>query len=102
MEIAQFQGKALLRRKQLGRKREVKRQIKTLEKFMKSFSNLQSALQLIIRQTPNIQEVVFILGSSPIRPLHVYQICFSGYNAAPQGEFDFIKSRAAEGLLRKV
>ncbi|XVF21787.1 hypothetical protein REPUB_Repub12eG0120200 [Reevesia pubescens] len=48
--------KAYLRRKHIGRMREVKQGIRRMEKFMSKVSSLQTELQLMITEIPNIQE----------------------------------------------
>ncbi|XVF32593.1 hypothetical protein REPUB_Repub17cG0095600 [Reevesia pubescens] len=102
MDLTKTEVKASLRRKQIGRMREVKQGIRRMEKFMSTVSSLQTALQLMISQIPSIQEVILVLGASPIRPQHVYQMCFSHPNAASSAETDFIKGRTAEWLSRKA
>lgn len=82
--------------------REIKHGIRRLGKLMNTVSSLQTALQLVICEIPNIQEVLFILGASPLRPLQVYQLCFSNGKSISKGEIDFPKSKAAEVLSRKV
>lgn len=69
---------------------------------MNTISNLQTALKQVITEFPNVEGVVLVLGASPIRPRHVYELCFSHGKAAARGEVDFSKSRAADGLSRKV
>ncbi|XVE73157.1 hypothetical protein DITRI_Ditri11bG0094500 [Diplodiscus trichospermus] len=102
MDLTKTEAKASLRRKHFGRMREVKQGIRRMEKFMTGFSSLQTSLQLMIREIPNIQDVVLILGASPIRPIHVYQMHFSHANAAASAEADFIKGKTAEVLSRKA
>lgn len=102
MDLTKTEAKASLRRQHCGRMREVKQGIRRLEKFMNRISSLQTALQLMIREIPNIQEVILVLGASPIRPQHVYQMHFSHANVAPSAEADFVKGKTAEGLSRKV
>ncbi|EOX94789.1 F15k9.21, putative isoform 1 [Theobroma cacao] len=102
MDLAKTEVKASLRRKHVGRMRECKQGIRRMEKFMNSVSCLQTALQLMISEIPNIQEVILVLGTSPIRPQHVYQMYFSHSNAAPSVEADFIKGKTAEGLSKKA
>ncbi|OMP05027.1 hypothetical protein COLO4_09104 [Corchorus olitorius] len=104
MDLTKTEVKASLRlrRKHIGRMREVKQGIRRMEKFMNTVSSLQNALQLMIREMSNIQEVILVLGASPIRPLHIYQMYFSHANAAPYAEADFIKGRTAEVLSRKA
>ncbi|KAE8676728.1 F15k9.21, putative isoform 2 [Hibiscus syriacus] len=48
------------------------------------------------------EEVILVLGASPIRPQHVYQLCFSHSNPAPIVEANFVKGKTAEGLSRKA
>ncbi|KAK8614636.1 hypothetical protein V6N13_068433 [Hibiscus sabdariffa] len=100
VDLAKTEIKA--RRKHVGRMREVKRGIKKMEKFMSTISSLQTALQLMISEIPNIQEVILVLGASPIRPQHVYQLFFSHANPAPTAEANFLKSKTAEGISRKA
>lgn len=84
--------------------REVKYGIKRLQKLMTTTAEMEAALQLLLIEVPNIQNVLLILGSSSIRPQHVYEMCFShgrdhfiGTTAS-----NFAKSKVAEGLSRKV
>ncbi|KAG2693649.1 hypothetical protein I3760_08G105800 [Carya illinoinensis] len=93
---------SLSRRKHLGRMRDAKKGIRRLEKLMNTISNLQTALKQVITEFPNVEGVVLVLGASPIRPRHVYELCFSHGKAAARGEVDFSKSRAADGLSRKA
>lgn len=88
-----------LRRKQAARKREVKMGIRRVEKLMNTISNLKSAVQLMITEVPNLETVILVLGPSPLRPLHVYELCFL------QGRIvsgDFGRTKVAEGLSRKA
>ncbi|KAL4603005.1 hypothetical protein ACB092_10G094600 [Castanea dentata] len=90
------------RRKLTGRMREVKHGIKKLEKLMNTVSNLQTALKLMMSEIPNVQGVILVLGASPIRPQHVYELCFSHGKVVGSGEVYFTKSKLAEGLSRKA
>lgn len=90
------------RRKRIGRMREVRQGIRRLQKFMDAFSGLQTALQLMLSEVPDIQGIILVLGASPIRPQHVYEFRFSHGRVVPGGACNFIKSRAAEGLSRKA
>ncbi|KAH9785891.1 mad2l1-binding protein [Citrus sinensis] len=90
------------RRMNLSRKREIKQGIRRLEKLMNTISSLQTALRLLISEIPNIQEVIFVLGASPLRPQHIYQLYFSHGKSVSRGEPDFTKGKAAEGLSRKA
>ncbi|KAM7257049.1 hypothetical protein ACFE04_012790 [Oxalis oulophora] len=103
--LKETQVKASARRNHASRKREVKHGIKRLDKLMKTVSSIQIALQLMLTEVPRIQGVVLILGSSPIRPQHVYELNFA--HGAPggsvgAGEGDFTKCKAAEALSRKA
>lgn len=69
---------------------------------MNSVSGFQSAIKLLITEIPNIEEVLLILGATPLRPQHVYQLCFLQRKAAVGGADDFIKHKAAKVLSRKV
>ncbi|GLU07535.1 hypothetical protein SLE2022_244900 [Rubroshorea leprosula] len=102
--LKQTEVKASLRRQHMGRMREVKQGIRRLQKFMNTISSLETALQLIISEIPSIQEVILVLGASPIRPQHVYEMTFS-HTSAGSGTIshaDFAKSRTVEGLSRKA
>lgn len=91
-----------MRRMHGGRKREVKRGIKRLEKMMKTVSSIRTALQLVICVIPNVQQVMLVLGPSPMRPQHVYEVCFAHGKVVCGRAGDFTKTRTAEGLSRKV
>lgn len=70
---------------------------------MKTISSLRSALQLMIREAPDIQKVVLILGGSPLRPQKAYELLFTQHSDSLLGyEGDFAKSKAAEALSKKV
>lgn len=111
--ICEFQESALtetevkptLRRKHAGQMREAKRGIRRFQKLMHGVSHFQTALKLIISGTPQFQKALLILGGSPLRPQHVYELSFpSSGNVVPPSceERDFVKSRAAEMLSRKA
>ncbi|XP_060181375.1 uncharacterized protein LOC132610992 isoform X1 [Lycium barbarum] len=89
-----------LRKKHASRKREVRMGIRKLDKLMNTISSLRTALQLMITEFPAIQRVVLILGPSPLRPLHVYELNFSSETAASIG--DFIRNRIVELLSKKA
>ncbi|GAB2213519.1 hypothetical protein Droror1_Dr00017826 [Drosera rotundifolia] len=89
------------RRKQLGKRREVKMRIKRVEKLMKAISNLQTAFQLIISEVP-VENVLLILGGSPRRPQYVYEMLFPEHRMVPQAPEDTTNSRTAESLSKKV
>lgn len=82
--------------------REVKHGIKRLEKLMNTVSNLQIALQTIITETPNIERVILIIGSSPFRPQYVYEIGFSHGKVVSEYASNFGKNKIAEAISRKV
>lgn len=94
--------KPSLRRNHNSKMREIKRGIRRLDKLMNTFSSIQTALQQIIIEVPDVQGAVLVLGSSPIRPMHVYEMSFSRGNVLSHGASDFSRTKAAEGLSRKV
>lgn len=89
-----------LRRTHASRKREVRMGIRRLAKLMNTISSLKTALQLMITEFLDIQRVVLILGPSPLRPLHVYELNFSREAAASAG--DFTRNRVVEALSKKA
>uniref|UniRef100_A0A7N0SYC4 Uncharacterized protein n=1 Tax=Kalanchoe fedtschenkoi TaxID=63787 RepID=A0A7N0SYC4_KALFE len=98
----QVEAKAVTRRMNVVKKREVKYGIKRLQKLMSTTSDVEAALQLILNEAPNIQSVLLILGASSMRPQHVYEMSFlQGCDFTP-GVIGFAKSKAAEGLSRKA
>ncbi|KAG5567591.1 hypothetical protein RHGRI_002958 [Rhododendron griersonianum] len=96
--LAQTEVKASMRRMHGGRMREVKRGIKRLEKMMKTVSSIRTALQLVICVIPNVQQVMLVLGPSPMRPQHVYEVCFAHGKVVCGRAGDFTKTRAAEAI----
>lgn len=74
--------------------------IRRLDKLMNTISSLRTALQLMITEFPAIERVILILGSSPLRPLNVYELNFSCETAASGGEFT--RNRVVETLSKKV
>lgn len=105
--LTEDEAKPTLRRKHAGEMREAKRGIRRLQKLMHGVSHFQTALKLIISETPQFQKALLILGGSPLRPQHVYELSFSSSgNVVPNppsgAERDFVKSRAAEVLSRKA
>ncbi|KAL9168627.1 hypothetical protein ABFS82_04G027400 [Erythranthe guttata] len=100
VELAKNEVKAIsTRRKQATRKREVKMGIRRFEKLMACVSNLKSALQLMFAEVPTVETISLVLGPSPLRPLHVYELSF------PQGSVvsgDFSRSKTADNLSRKA
>ncbi|KAB5557429.1 hypothetical protein DKX38_008338 [Salix brachista] len=100
--ITKTESKASVRRNHISRMREVKHGIRRLEKLVNTVGGLESALQLIISEVLCIEEVMLVLGASPIRPQHVYELCFSRGNVVPRDDDGFAKSKVAEGLSRKA
>ncbi|RQO90835.1 hypothetical protein POPTR_005G208700v4 [Populus trichocarpa] len=98
----EYKELASVRRNHISRMREVKHGIKRLEKLVNTVGGLESALQLIISEVLCIEEVILVLGASPIRPQHVYELCFSRGNVVPRDDGGFAKSKVAEGLSRKA
>ncbi|KAF7850058.1 hypothetical protein BT93_L5907 [Corymbia citriodora subsp. variegata] len=101
-ELAQGEMRASFRRKHIGRMRELKRGFRSSEKLMSTISSLQDALQLVVSDNPDIQEILLILGGSPLRPRYVYRLCFSHGKMASRDASDFTKNRVAEVLSRKA
>ncbi|KAK3193814.1 hypothetical protein Dsin_025124 [Dipteronia sinensis] len=102
MGLTQNEVKGSARRKHISRMREVKHRIRRFDKLMKTVSSLETMLQLIFSEIRNIQQVVLILGGSPFRPQHVYELYFSHGKFDPRCSGDFAKSKSAEGLSRKA
>ncbi|WZZ77150.1 hypothetical protein YC2023_097722 [Brassica napus] len=100
--LTQPDVKPVVRRKLLSSKREVKHEIKKMQKLMTTISTLQSALQLLIREAPDIQRVVLILGGSPLRPQKAYELLFTRGDNGLSFEGDFSKSKATEALSKKT
>ncbi|CAN0892874.1 hypothetical protein LINGRAHAP2_LOCUS17822 [Linum grandiflorum] len=100
--LSPCEAKGSFRRQQAGRMREIKRGIKKLQKLMNTVDGLETALQFIISQVPGMESVILILGSSPIRPHHVYEFCFAHGNAVAADTSDFTRNKVVEGLAKKV
>ncbi|KAI9119347.1 hypothetical protein K1719_010022 [Acacia pycnantha] len=100
--LAETEVKASQRRYHISKMRDVKLGIRKLEKLMNALSNMKTAIQLIINEIPNIEEIILALGASPRRPQHIYVLSFSHGTAGPSGGNDFIRSKAADGLSRKA
>lgn len=98
--LAQEETRGSLRRKQAARKREVRMGIKRLEKLMNTISNMKAALQLIITEIPSIESVLLVLGSSPLRPLHIYELHFSRRGRV--SSVDYTRTRVVETLCKKA
>lgn len=100
--LTQPDVKPLVRRKLLSRKREVKLEIKKLQKLMTTISTLRGALQLLIREAPHIHRVVLILGGSPLRPQKAYELLFTHGDNVLSFQGDFSKCKATESLSKKT
>ncbi|MCL7029586.1 hypothetical protein MKW94_006159 [Papaver nudicaule] len=100
--IAQGEVKLALRRQHNGRMREVKQGIKRLEKLMRDFSRIQTALELMLNEVHGLEKVVLILGGSPLRPQHVYEMSFSHGRVVEECTTDYTKSKIADALSRKA
>lgn len=74
--------------------------IRRVDKLMNTISSFKTALQLMITEFPAIQRAVLILGPSPLRPIHVYELNFSCDTAASGGHFT--RNRVVEALSKKV
>ncbi|CDP03621.1 unnamed protein product [Coffea canephora] len=96
---SQAEMKASLRRKHVSRKREVKQGIRRLEKLINSVSNFETALQLLIPQIPQVERLILVLGPSPLRPIHLYELCFSSGTTVSA---DFVRTKVADGICRKA
>ncbi|OIV89435.1 hypothetical protein TanjilG_21893 [Lupinus angustifolius] len=92
------EAKASFRRKHLSQMRDIKRGIKRMDKLMSAFSNIQTAIKLI----PNVEEVIFALGATPLRPHHLYILQFSHGTSLPIVADDFARTKAADALSRKA
>lgn len=99
MVVCQAEMKASLRRKHVSRKREVKQGIKRLEKLMSTIANFRTALQLLITEMPQVDRLILVLGPSPLRPLHLYELCFSHGRIVSA---DFSRTKIADAVCRKV
>lgn len=69
---------------------------------MTTISTLRSALQLLIREAPDIRRAVLILGGSPLRPQKAYELFFTHSDNVFNFEGDFSKCKATEALSKKV
>ncbi|KAF9614351.1 hypothetical protein IFM89_018104 [Coptis chinensis] len=98
----QSEVKASSRRNQIGRMREVKQGLKRMEKLMNTLASLNTAIQLMLNESHNIEGVMLVLGSSPIRPQQVYEMFFSHGSFVAEHTIDYNKSKAAETLSRKA
>ncbi|KAK7242984.1 hypothetical protein RIF29_37766 [Crotalaria pallida] len=91
--------KASFRRKHLSEMRDIKRRIKSMDKLMTALSNIQTAIKLI----PSVEGVIFALGSTPLRPRHLYILnFFHSTSLSMVTDDDFGRTKAAEALSRKA
>ncbi|XP_057549489.1 uncharacterized protein LOC130827692 isoform X3 [Amaranthus tricolor] len=90
------------RRKSIGRKREINLEIRRSEKLMSTISGLQTALELLIREVPNVEDIIFAFGANPRRPQHVYEISFSHGRMLPLVSEHITRNQTIEVISRKV
>ncbi|XP_011026336.1 PREDICTED: LOW QUALITY PROTEIN: uncharacterized protein LOC105126974 [Populus euphratica] len=90
-----------VRRDHLSRMREVKCGIRRLEKLVNTGGGLESVLPLIISEVFCFEEVILVLGASPIQPQHVHESCFLRGNVVAGDDGGFTKSKVAEGLQER-
>lgn len=88
------------RRKHASRKREVRICIRRWDKFMNTISKVKTALQLMISEIPSIETVLLVLGSTPLRPLHIFELQFLGGGRVLPG--DYSRTRTVETLSKKA
>ena len=69
---------------------------------MDAISSLLSALQQALEGTSNIHGVILVLGASPARPQHVYEMFFPCGRIDSGNTTGCTKSKVAEALSRKV
>ncbi|KAG9157064.1 hypothetical protein Leryth_009090 [Lithospermum erythrorhizon] len=98
--LALAETKGSIRRKQATRKREVKQGIKRLERIMQTIASVKTALQLMISEIPGVECVTLVLGPSPLRPIHVYEMYFPLNGRVFSGEFG--RSKIAESLSKRA
>lgn len=91
-----------LQRKNNMRKREVKYGIKRLEKLMNAISSLLSALRMALDETASIQGIILVLGASPARPLHIYELFFDHQMFNSEDMITSTRTKVAEALSRKM
>lgn len=94
--------KASSRRKHVSKMRDIKMGIRRMDKFMNTLLKVQNAIKVIISEVAAIEGVILALGASPLRPQHIYALNFSHGTAGSKVSDDFARSKAAEGLSRKV
>ncbi|XP_062114261.1 uncharacterized protein LOC133825294 [Humulus lupulus] len=102
-DLAQIQGTGVLRRKHASEMREIKYEIRRFEKLIRTISDFQTALKLMISEVPNFQAAILVLGATPLRPRAVYEFSFPNHHSASVVTApDFAKTRAAEVLAKKA
>ncbi|XP_068661141.1 uncharacterized protein [Aristolochia californica] len=104
LESVQVQAeiKATSRREHSARVRDVKQRISSLEKLMNNISDLLSAFEITLNEIPEVSAIVLMLGGSPLRPLHVYELSFSHGRYVLEKEMNSNNSRAADLLSKKA
>ncbi|KAL2900612.1 Urease subunit alpha [Bienertia sinuspersici] len=100
--LAQSELNASSRRKCIGRKRDVKLEIRRMEKLMNAISGIQVAFWHLVCNVPNVKDIIFVFGATPRRPEHVYQILYPGVKIAPFASENMARNRSIEVLSRKV
>ncbi|KAF9604594.1 hypothetical protein IFM89_008038 [Coptis chinensis] len=93
------QVKASSRRNQIGRMREVKQGLKRMEKLMNTLASLKASIQLMLNESHNIEGVMLVLGSSPIRPQQVYEMLFSHGSFVAEHTIDYNKKAKLQRLF---
>ncbi|KAL9236024.1 hypothetical protein vseg_010737 [Gypsophila vaccaria] len=104
LEIVLMQNdhNASSRRKNLGRKRDIKLEIRRLEKIMNMISGLRTAFQLFLCEVPVVENIILVFGASPRRPQQVYEICFSSGSKDFALSEEITRTRMIEVSSRKV
>ncbi|KAK9733528.1 hypothetical protein RND81_04G073300 [Saponaria officinalis] len=90
------------RRTNVGRKRDIKLEIRRSEKLMNSISGLRTAFQLLLCAVPVVDNIIFVFGASPRRPQQVYEICFSSGSNDFLASEEITRTRMIEVVSRKV
>ncbi|GKA52136.1 hypothetical protein Tco_0745332 [Tanacetum coccineum] len=67
---------------------------------MKTVANTQTALQLLFSEMPHVEAVILILGGSPGRPRHVYEVSFSHGQGVRIDPSDFTRTRVARDFKK--
>lgn len=91
--------KTSLTRPHIARKREVKHGTRRMEKLMNSIVDVKTSLLSLINEAPGTENVTVVLGPSPLRPLHAYELWFSGGKIV---SVEFNRSRVTDALSKKA